>query len=213
MNRSILILLGCFAVWSVAVAAGWAVPVDAAAMNAMAGIRTPVLTEVATNFTALGSAPVVSVAMLLAVLYCLASARPRYALAMLWTPAAFLSCELVKLIVHRPRPAQALIVVPTSFAFPSGHTAAATALFVTLALLAAAGERRAGPHRLLIGSGIGIAVLVGWSRVYLGVHYFSDVVGGFLLGAGGAVAATLVIRRAGRGSGQRSTNTSYQSGR
>jgi undecaprenyl-diphosphatase len=200
MNRSILILLGCFAVWGVAVAAGWVVPVDAAASNAMAAIRSPLLTEVATNFTALGSAPVVSVAVLLAVLYAIASARPRYALAMLWTPAAFLSCDLVKLIVHRPRPAQALIVVPASFAFPSGHTAAATALFLTIALLAAAGERRTGPHRLLIGSGILVAVLVGWSRVYLGVHYFSDVVGGFLLGAGGAVAATLVIRRAGRGS-------------
>ena len=199
MNRSILILLGCFAVWSVAVAAGWAVPVDAAAMNAMAAIRTPVLTEVATNFTALGSAPVVAAGVLVAVLYCVASGRPRFALAMLGTPIAFLFCSLVKLVVHRPRPTEALIVVPTTFSFPSGHAAASTALFLTLALLAAQGERRTGPQRVIIAAGLGIALMVAWSRVYIGVHYFSDVIGGMLLGATGTVAALLVVRRAVRG--------------
>jgi undecaprenyl-diphosphatase len=199
MDRRILILLGSFLALSIAVAAGWLVPIDTAAINAMAAIRSDVLTEVASNFTALGSAPVVAAGVLVAVLYCVASGRPRFALAMLGTPIAFLLCSLVKLVVHRPRPTEAMIVVPTTFSFPSGHAAASTALFLTLALLAAQGERRTGPRRVIIGAGLGIALMVAWSRVYLGVHYFSDVVGGMLLGAAGTVAALLVVRRADSG--------------
>lgn len=200
MNRGIVILATAFVVWSVAVAFGWLVPIDAAATNAMAAIRSPLLTDVADNFTSLGSAPVVVVFTALAVAYFVVAGHPRMGLAMVWTPLAFLVCSLVKLVVHRPRPVDALIIVPTTFSYPSGHSAAASALFLTLALLAAGTERRAGPRRVLIGGGIALAILVAWSRVYLGVHYFTDVIGGLLLGSAGALAATLVVRRTDRGS-------------
>lgn len=200
MNRGIVILATAFVVWSVAVAFGWLVPIDAAATNAMAAIRSPLLTDVADNFTSLGSAPVVVVFTALAVAYFVVAGHPRMGLAMVWTPLSFLVCSLVKLVVHRPRPVDALIIVPTTFSYPSGHSAAASALFLTLALLAAGTERRAGPRRVLIGGGIALAILVAWSRVYLGVHYFTDVIGGLLLGSAGALAATLVVRRTDRGS-------------
>jgi undecaprenyl-diphosphatase len=70
---------------------------------------------------------------------------------------------------------------------------AASALYITLALVAAQGERRKGTRRLLVWSGVLVAVLVAWSRVYLGVHYLTDVVGGLLLGGSGAIAAALVL--------------------
>jgi undecaprenyl-diphosphatase len=74
---------------------------------------------------------------------------------------------------------------------------AASALYVTLALIAAGTERRTGPRRLLIASGVAVALLVAWSRVYLGVHYLSDVIGGLLVGSAGAlVAARAVTARA-----------------
>lgn len=200
MNKGIVILLAAFVVWSLAVAAGWLVSIDTAAINAMAAIRSPLLTDVADSFTALGSAPVVVVFTALAVTYFVVAGHPRLGLAMVWTPLAFLVCSLVKLVVHRPRPVDALIIVPTTFSYPSGHSAAASALFLTLALLAAGTERRTGPRRVLIGGGIALALLVAWSRVYLGVHYFTDVVGGLLLGCAGAIAAKAVVRRADRGS-------------
>jgi len=198
MNKGIVIPTGAFVVLSAAVAAGSLVPIDAAAVDAMAAIRSPFLTDVAANFTALGSAPIVACCVALAMAYFVVAGRPRLSLAMLWTPLAFVACTLVKLVVHRPRPSDALIVVPAGFSYPSGHSAAASALFLTLALLAAGAERRAGPRRLLIGGGMALALLVAWSRVYFGVHYFSDVVGGLLLGSAGALGTTLVVRRTDR---------------
>lgn len=205
MNRGIVILAVAFVVWSVAVALGWLVPIDTAAINAMAGIRSPLLTQVADNFTALGSAPVVFIFATLGVAYFMLAGHPRLSLAVLWTPLTFLVCALVKLVVHRPRPVDALIIVPTTFSYPSGHSAAASALFLTLALLAAGAERRTGPRRLLIGGGLALALLVAWSRVYLGVHYFTDVVGGLFLGSAGALAATLVVRRSDRAQGPKAS--------
>ena len=201
MNRGIAILAVAFVVWSVAVALGWLVPIDTAAINAMAAVRSPLLTQVADNFTALGSAPVVACFATLGVVYFMLAGHPRLSLALLWTPLTFVLCSLVKLVVHRPRPVDALIVVPATFSYPSGHSAAASALFLTLALLAAGAERRTGPRRVLVGGGVALALLVAWSRVYLGVHYYTDVIGGLLLGSAGALAATLVARRTDRGSG------------
>ena len=83
----------------------------------------------------------------------------------------------VKLVVNRSRPegasaGPALVRTPTSSSFPSGHTLAATA--AALALPAAP----AGQISALAG-----ATLVGWSRVRLGAHHRSDVVGGLAIGA------------------------------
>ena len=75
---------------------------------------------------------------------------------------------------------------------------AASAFYLTLALLASHAERRAAPRRLIIAAGVVVAVLVAWSRVYLGVHYFSDVVGGLLLGWAGGLGALTVVRRTDR---------------
>jgi undecaprenyl-diphosphatase len=171
------------------VAAGWIAGLDQSVAADAATGRTPLFNSLALNFTSLGSAPVVTVLALSAAAYAVSTARPRLLLAVLWTPLAFALNELMKLLVHHPRPTTPLIALPDSYGFPSGHSVAATALFLTLALVVAGGERRRGPRRLVIGIGVVIPLLVGWSRVYLGVHYLSDVVGGLLLGSAGAVAA------------------------
>lgn len=87
-------------------------------------------------------------------------------------------------------------------AFPSGHTTAAT-LFALACVWAIAPRVRPGwPRTALWSAAVGYAVLVGWSRVWLGVHWPSDVVGGWLLGlafaALAAAALTLARRRQSR---------------
>lgn len=197
-------LLAAFAALSIAVTAGWTVPLDQATVAAVAGHRTDVLNNLAINVTSLGSAPVVVLIALLVTLYALASGRQRIVLALFWTPLSFFLDNVLKLVFQHPRPTQAIIAIPDSYSFPSGHAVAASALYITLALIAAHGERRQRPRRILIWSGVAVAVLVAWSRVYLGVHYFSDVVGGLLLGGAGSVAASRVLSRADRDQAARS---------
>ena len=86
--------------------------------------------------------------------------------------------DLAKDFFHRPRPFLTIkgavpIITPHSFSFPSGHATLAMASAVVLA-------HHFPKARKLV---YGLAVLVGLSRIYLGVHYLSDVLGGYVLGA------------------------------
>jgi membrane-associated phospholipid phosphatase len=92
---------------------------------------------------------------------------------------------LLKDLVARPRPPAALALVgqPGGWSFPSGHAMAGVLLFGTLALMLVASD---APRRMRTWGTAGIAaigLLIGLSRVYLGVHYFSDVLASWLLGA------------------------------
>lgn len=88
---------------------------------------------------------------------------------------------VLKLTFHRPRPESAFVHLDT-YSFPSGHAAGATAVYGALAYLAA--RRAAGPLRAAILAGTPVLIaLIGFSRLYLGAHYLSDVLAGFCLGA------------------------------
>ena len=93
---------------------------------------------------------------------------------------------LAKLIVARPRPTGYLIsetTLPSDFSFPSGHVVFYTVFFGLVAFYALVlpGVSKLGRSILLIISGLLIG-LVGLSRIYLGVHYPTDVIAGYLLG-------------------------------
>ena len=84
--------------------------------------------------------------------------------------------ELVKPIVRRPRPDPAalrtmIVPEPHSFGYPSGHTAFAAALVCALVLVVARGRARP----FAVAGGVVVVVATAWSRVYLGVHYPTDV--------------------------------------
>jgi undecaprenyl-diphosphatase len=109
---------------------------------------------------------------------------------MLWTwlggNAGGKLLELVlKSTVHRTRPLHASAYLNfESFSFPSGHTMGATICYFLLAfVLTESGAWRGTRQRLAYGVAAAIVVAVAFSRIYLGVHYPSDVLGGFAAGA------------------------------
>jgi phosphatidylinositol-3-phosphatase len=120
-----------------------------------------------------------------------------------WRPLALLAGAVagawvvqvaVKQLVERPRPPAALAVShATGFAFPSGHATDAAAVYGMLAVLLARSGRGAARVAAWAGAAALIA-LVGLSRLYLGVHWLSDVVAG----AGLGIAWLLAIFTAGR---------------
>jgi undecaprenyl-diphosphatase len=102
----------------------------------------------------------------------------------------------IKAGIERPRPD----LVPHGTAvftasFPSGHATGSAATYLTLGALLARFQPRRRVKLFLIGSGVFLTVLIGLSRIYLGVHWPSDVLAGWTLGASWALLCWLVARQ------------------
>jgi membrane-associated phospholipid phosphatase len=90
----------------------------------------------------------------------------------------------VKVLTHRPRPpAEQALDTFTRFAFPSAHVTYATVIYGALALLLVASSSRRGWRALIWATATFIVALVGLSRMYLGAHWLTDVLGSMILGA------------------------------
>ncbi len=91
--------------------------------------------------------------------------------------------QLGKRTFDRARPLEVAYYPETGYSFPSGHSATAMTLY---GLLAYWWIRRLPTHLLQVVVGLGatgLILVVGFSRIYLGVHFLSDVLGGYLLGS------------------------------
>ena len=104
--------------------------------------------------------------------------------------------DIVKDALLRPRPPDATLEV-FSYSFPSGHTVNSTTTYGLLALVAWRSGLPLALRRIAVGIGIVIPILVGLSRIGLGVHFPSDVVGGWLLGVAFVSVGAVLIRSTG----------------
>ncbi|KAF5062505.1 PAP2 superfamily protein [anaerobic digester metagenome] len=98
--------------------------------------------------------------------------------------ATILSVHVAKLMFRRPRPSTTdlLVAMPSDWSFPSAHTAQATAFFMSVALIAFRALPPAWANLVALLS-LALVGIVGYSRIYLRVHYVSDVLAGMLLAA------------------------------
>jgi len=87
---------------------------------------------------------------------------------------------LGKILIHRPRPL-AGVFQEADFSFPSGHATIAAALYGYLAYILIKSLKNKYKWSVIILA-IALILLIGFSRIYLGVHYVSDVLGGYFVG-------------------------------
>ena len=156
---------------------------------------TPSLTEAMKFVSFLASWPVVTGICLIMALYFVRQ-RSRYRLLalMLTVPVGMLMNGMLKYAFHRSRPVwDDPILMIGSFSFPSGHAMAATLLY---GFLAAFGARKVKAWRwrvlAVLAAGM-LVVLIGFSRLYLGVHYLSDVLAGIAAGSAWLVLCLAVV--------------------
>jgi membrane-associated phospholipid phosphatase len=183
--------------------------VDRAILHWVAAQRSPTLTQGAIDITSLGS-PTLFWLFTACALGVLAAARDlRGALQLLLAAAGNeVLTEALKAFLGRPRPGLAPLVTAHGYSYPSGHTMAAAALYVTLALVGARHFKVPAFRRVLLVLAALAMTLVACSRVYLGVHHPTDVVSGAAVGAGWALLLASAFayweeshRRRGEGSG------------
>ena len=153
--------------------------------------------EAARDLTSLGSIIVV-VVITLAVSGYLFIAR-KYAAAWLMFVAVFggiMLNDLLKAVFARPRPDflyQAVRVFTSSF--PSGHAELSATVYLTIAALLAQDQSSARIAGYFIALASLLTILIGISRIYLGVHYPSDVFGGWCIGASWALGCWVTMTR------------------
>jgi undecaprenyl-diphosphatase len=160
-------------------------------------IGPPSLQEAARDITALGGVTVLGLLTTIVVVFLALDGKRRMAVFLAGSVVSGLAVStLLKHFFNRPRPdivPQMSHVFTTSF--PSGHSMLSAVTYLTMgALLARSTDRRSLKAFYMITAGV-LTLLVGVSRVYLGVHWPTDVVAGWTAGAVWALVCWLVAQR------------------
>lgn len=155
------------------------------------------LLSVARDVTALGGTPLLTFLTLLFTGYFAVKKEWRtIAVLLVAVIGETILSGLLKDMFGRPRPdiVPHLIEV-SSKSFPSGHATSAAAIYLTLAALLARDIKERAVRNFVYFGAVSLAALVGASRVYLGVHYPTDVIGGLSFGAAWAATVLIAARR------------------
>jgi undecaprenyl-diphosphatase len=146
------------------------------------------------DFTALGSLAILLTIALIAIGFLVMQRRRLQALMLALSLAGGLALsELLKHVFERTRPPEIYHAAGTlNASFPSGHALLSTVFYVTLGAMLARTLKTRAQKVYALGVGLLLAMLVGASRVYLGVHWASDVLAGWCVGAAWAMACWLL---------------------
>lgn len=205
-----LAVIALFAAVSAGVWAGVFDPMDQAVARGVADARPTVLVPFFALVTNLGDNVFLFALLALVAWVILGSRRPWRIVTVV--AAALVMWEAVTLIkygIGRERPDFSPLAFEASSSFPSGHSSSSAFAFVVLAGLALSAMPPGWSRRLTIGGLLAVPVLVGASRVLLGIHWPSDVLGGWAIGAGTALLVLgYVLRPTGAGDPEEATGGS-----
>jgi membrane-associated phospholipid phosphatase len=182
--------------------------IDQTAATTVHELRTPTLTMFFMSITALGSIEAIALVSLIgAVVF---GTWRRWLLFGPWVIASGGSVVLIlllKVLFARPRPYfEQPLLLETYYSFPSGHAMEAVVLYGMLAYFAVLALRTWRARAAVVFGTSLLVLLIGFSRMYLGVHYLSDVVAGFAAGGvwlSTCITATEFVRRGAQRQGSR----------
>ena len=154
------------------------------------------LREAMTEWTTLGGWPFLVLLTIFGAVYMMLRGHWRHASILVAAVVGqSILVNLLKELFGRERPAVVdHLVEATSYSFPSGHSASAAAVYLTLAAILTREVRRRREKLFIIAVAVFLVVLIGVTRVYLGVHYPSDVLAGWSFGAAWASLVLLIAR-------------------
>lgn len=151
--------------------------------------------EAARDITALGSFSVLGILVVVVVTYLLlAERRVTAAYVTLSVLAGTAISTGLKYLFDRPRPDLVGVARVFTASFPSGHATVSAVVYLTLGALLAAASDRLRFRFFYIGTGIALTLVIGLSRIYLGVHYPTDVIAGWSIGTAWSLLCGLGLR-------------------
>ena len=153
------------------------------------------LTTSARDLTSLGSTTVLVFLGLAAIGFLMLQRRRAAALLVLASVGGGLALSNgLKLVFQRARPEEAFRAVEaTQYSFPSGHALISTVTYLTLGALVAHAIRERGLKLYIQSLAVLLALVIGVSRIFLGVHWATDVLGGWAIGGAWAMALWLIV--------------------
>lgn len=169
---------------------------DAYIRAAVHSAASPEFTSSMLFFTRLGSvAPLVTIFVATVIVCWIRHWRTAAVLIVIAMAGAAVLVSVLKLGFHRPRPAPFFgLAIPHSFSYPSGHALFSFTFFSIAASLLAPRIRRRWLRVVIWIAAILIILNIGFSRIYLGVHYPTDVLAGYLTGFIWVTALSLADR-------------------
>ena len=179
-NMGLLIIASIlFVILSILVFTGLMKPIDDGITSFIIGIRNTKLTCKMINITNIGGAYSLIVVSLLLLVFIKKKKIPLFIIINL--VLVFLSSRLLKIIFRRPRPDGLFLINESGFSYPSGHAMVSFAYILFIVYIISKYVKNRVIKIILSTFLIILTILIGFSRIYLGVHYFSDILAGFLL--------------------------------
>jgi undecaprenyl-diphosphatase len=173
----------------------WLPQLDIKIVDWIKNHRTVILNTIMVDLTALGSATIVALLSIICFVYLfIVNDRASAFQIIIASFGAGTLMKCIKTLVQRPRPDHSLRLIEASgFSYPSGHALVCAAMYLTLCLIGMRQIKSFKRQTALLAMTLIMVSLVAFSRVYLGVHYPSDILSGICIGFTWAIILEITL--------------------